>query len=325
MHLCLLASQLLGFAILIYEVQSAPRRVLTNRTLQHILGQSVFQLVAIREEIRRVRDYGGERVERSSPKTPQRAWTPETTTYLHRMASFSDVRRVETTVSLPSLASEDEGGNWQRLRTASASSLLARSRSRVHRQSVQFADVSDVSTPRKMSKKGGKGQGASTPRSSSYGMQSILGRSPPPYASHKKHTPLNDRADPFAQEFSRYIGDGASVPLWRLQEDPRIYTSSSFLRRPETLLSPGIAESAVSSYNPASPTLPSSRRPTSPDVRNQTPLASGRSSWRANDVDTPKLMNRIITDAVTPVTCRPDVEHTPTDEHLVTPSSGSWT
>ena len=114
-------AQLLGFALIIYEVQSAPRRVLADRSLSTILKKSVPQLVAIREETRRVRDMGDDRPDNASPRLIGASFA-ETTGALRRAeGTMSDV-------NLPGLAGfspkEEEKRGRRRVRTASASILL---------------------------------------------------------------------------------------------------------------------------------------------------------------------------------------------------------
>jgi len=113
-------AQLLGFALIMYEVQSAPRRVLADRSLSTILKKSVPQLVAIREETRRAHDMGDNRPDIGSPRLIG-VTLAETTGALRR------AERAVSTASLPGLVGlsleEDKRGR-RRVRTASASILL---------------------------------------------------------------------------------------------------------------------------------------------------------------------------------------------------------
>lgn len=111
-------AQLLGFALIIYELQSAPRRVLADKTLSSILQKSTAQLLLLREEIRHARALGST----PSPYSPM--------SMLHSAPGAHPLaRRTGSLGNLPSLGrysveDREESGRRRKMRTVSSSTSL---------------------------------------------------------------------------------------------------------------------------------------------------------------------------------------------------------
>lgn len=299
-----LVAQLLGFSLLMYELQSAPRRVLADRSLSHILSKSTSQLVSIREEIRRVRALGPEFAQRSPRERESDVYMSETT---------STHRRAETGLNMPSLKLEDRIGGRRRTRTTSASTVSASSRLQNHILTLEevLPVVVDDTIPVRQS---GAGVEMAALRSA-YRSKKDNGR----YPVHQLSDGMSiksasgsviDLSDPFAN--GHQVRLSVTCPS---DEGIAMFTRppSLVLDKARRSFQPAKAESAVIPYSPTVVTTPMTpltpASPFSPE--------SKYSRWSA-EVATPRTVKKVLVQATaTPFgTDEPD---SPRDEEVVTP------
>lgn len=283
-HFFMLATQLLCFALLIYEIQSAPRRVLADRSLANILRKSVLQLVSLREEVRRVRALGPEFFDRS-PRLPE----------LFDVETTATLRRAESAGNLPSalaynLMLEDRLGKRRRTRTTSGSGIGVG-------QSLHEALILDEVKPALHNASAPK-RGRPTDRSSSQCHRSTL----------QTMTPSSDISDPF----------NVDTPRLSVTSPSGIDYSDD-----EFVLSPVNTKSTVILHGPPSPTLlsPVPRPyPFSPDSR----YSRWSTDSAEDVVSTPRTPRKSLKDATaTPTLGLYGAQNpfcTPTEDRIVMPS-----
>lgn len=288
---------------MIYELQSAPRRVLLDRSLAHILQKSVAQLISLREEVRRVRSLGPDPLHSSSRCSE---------TYMSETAGT--LRRAETGLNLPSLKLKERVGGRRRTRTVSASTSITSFRLQNH--VLTLDEVRPVVVgPNIISQKANGGLESSALHTS-YLLKADNGRYPVHTVfGHQDLAIVNDHQGDSSSPFDHGLEEDLNLPSPLSGRKPFARPKSlAIVEASRRFHQPAKAESAVIPFSPTvvgtpiTPITPST--PFSP--------ASKYSRW-SDEVATPRTSRIALTRASLKSSETGQPDSPPEDNNVVTP------